>query len=285
MRYNLFLLLSIAHLAAFSQKAITVDYDLVYNLSADAGTKKIKFLCLVPQDIKKIQTVSNVTFSPNPVRIFNENSSRYAEFIIDTPAPENKIKISITLDIYQNGLRDKNNLRIDSGLERYLISENYIEADHPQIIKKSQQLQKKSEIETLKGIYSFVCQHMSYSGYNPKSIGAVRALEQKHGDCTEYTDLFVALCRANNIPARVITGYTITYTNTPKHNWAEAYTKEYGWLRFDPTVNSFNSLNNRYIYLSSIKNDPTLNNFDFYTWRFWGTPIKVTENFEVKKIH
>jgi hypothetical protein len=41
------------------------------------------------------------------------------------------------------------------------------------------------------------------------------ALESLHGDCEEMSAVFVALCRAANIPARIVW--------VPNHNWAEFY--------------------------------------------------------------
>jgi hypothetical protein len=84
---------------------------------------------------------------------------------------------------------------------------------------------------------------MEYFGYNPSSAGAVSALLKGGGDCTEYSDLFVALCRAKGMPARTIEGYT-TDTAPDKimlgHNWSEVFFDNYGWVPFD-TIYGFNN--------------------------------------------
>jgi hypothetical protein len=46
-------------------------------------------------------------------------------------------------------------------------------------------------------------------------IGVVNALKRRHGDCEEMAGIFVALCRASGIPARLVW--------VPNHNWAEFY--------------------------------------------------------------
>lgn len=46
-------------------------------------------------------------------------------------------------------------------------------------------------------------------------IGVVNALKRRQGDCEEKAGVFVALCRAANIPARLVW--------VPNHNWAEFY--------------------------------------------------------------
>lgn len=46
-------------------------------------------------------------------------------------------------------------------------------------------------------------------------IGVINALERNAGDCEEMAGIIVALCRATNIPARLVW--------VPNHNWSEIY--------------------------------------------------------------
>lgn len=65
----------------------------------------------------------------------------------------------------------------------------------------------------------------------------------KVGDCTEYSNLFVALARAAGIPAKVIAGngYSTLYTvagtaadfSATRHAWAIFYLPGYGWVPVD----------------------------------------------------
>jgi len=48
-----------------------------------------------------------------------------------------------------------------------------------------------------------------------KFIGVVNSLKARHGDCEEMAAIFVAVCRAAAIPARLVW--------VPNHNWAEFY--------------------------------------------------------------
>jgi transglutaminase superfamily protein len=51
-------------------------------------------------------------------------------------------------------------------------------------------------------------------------IGVVNALKRRYGDCEEKAAVFVALCRAAGIPARLVW--------VPNHNWAEFYLTDTG---------------------------------------------------------
>jgi transglutaminase-like putative cysteine protease len=63
---------------------------------------------------------------------------------------------------------------------------------------------------------------------------ALEILEQQRGDCSEHALLFVALCRAVGVPARVCSGYVCVGELWGAHAWAEVWTGE--WIGVDPTT-------------------------------------------------
>lgn len=111
--------------------------------------------------------------------------------------------------------------------EQFILPQQFIESDNPEIILIAKSLRNKKVIETVKNINSWVAGHIKYSGYISKARGALYAFKNKQGDCTEYMYLFTALCRANEIPARGVGGYICAENTILKpsqyHNWAEFY--------------------------------------------------------------
>ncbi|TAL23500.1 MAG: transglutaminase domain-containing protein, partial [Nitrospirae bacterium] len=105
------------------------------------------------------------------------------------------------------------------------------------IIKLAGQLKNKNPQETARTIYKWVSGNLRYSGYAKDPKGARYALETKEGDCTEYMYLFVALCRANQIPARGVGGFICRQNSLLRpeayHNWAEFYYNK-AWRLTDP---------------------------------------------------
>ncbi|MHA1409817.1 MAG: transglutaminase-like domain-containing protein [Candidatus Odinarchaeia archaeon] len=97
-----------------------------------------------------------------------------------------------------------------------------------------------------KAIYDWVSSNIAYS-LQSEEKGALWALENRVGDCSEFSDLFIALSRAAGIPSRKVTGWafsnlignpllgTYEYENYPGHAWAEIYLENYGWISVDPT--------------------------------------------------
>ncbi len=66
-------------------------------------------------------------------------------------------------------------------------------------------------------------------------------ISNRQGVCQDFTHLFCALARQNNIPARYISGYLHQgngyFGDSQMHAWAEAYIPNIGWVGFDPTNN------------------------------------------------
>ena len=122
-------------------------------------------------------------------------------------------------------------------LSRDLNPQKYIESDHILINRVAQKLQAADASKTIEEVFRWVAGHVRYSGYVGRDRGALFALEHKKGDCTEYANLFVALCRANGIAARPIGGYVCLKSGVLKardyHNWGEFY-KNGTWQLADP---------------------------------------------------
>ncbi|MCK0189315.1 transglutaminase family protein [Arenibacter sp. F20364] len=66
-------------------------------------------------------------------------------------------------------------------------------------------------------------------------------INNRAGVCQDFTHLFCALARANNIPARYVSGYLHQgngyFGDAQMHAWAEVYVPQIGWMGFDPTNN------------------------------------------------
>lgn len=110
---------------------------------------------------------------------------------------------------------------------RWLGAEALVQVGHPKIREQSMRLTGKDAMSTARRIYRWVASSLEYAGYQRDARGALFALEQRRGDCTEYMHLFVALARANGIPARGMAGYVIgpdaSSDTSVFHNWAEFY--------------------------------------------------------------
>ncbi len=87
-------------------------------------------------------------------------------------------------------------------------------------------------------IYRYVHQRMYYKlggGWN----AAPYLLEKGSGSCSEYSFLFIAMCRVAGIPARYVGSFVVRYDDASFdqvfHRWVEIYLPGYGWLPVDPS--------------------------------------------------
>jgi transglutaminase-like putative cysteine protease len=120
----------------------------------------------------------------------------------------------------------------------------YWQTGNPQIRELAQKYSQP------KDIYNYVVNTLSYN-YDRLStpierLGAVEALNQPdQGNCQEFTDVFVAISRAAQIPTRRLTGYAYTQNSVLRplsleedilHTWPEYYdAQKQLWVPIDPT--------------------------------------------------
>lgn len=128
--------------------------------------------------------------------------------------------------------------------------EPLIESDNSKIINEAQNLTNglSNPADMASRIYNYVIMYLHYVEQEEER-GALWALNSSIGDCSEYSYLFVALCRAVGIPARVNAGFAF-YPNGQTvqdgHMWAEYYLENYSWVPVDATWQTFNSMDYRH---------------------------------------
>ncbi|MBE5821453.1 MAG: hypothetical protein E7311_02555 [Clostridiales bacterium] len=176
----------------------------------------------------------------------------------------------------------------------YLKPSPKVESDNRLIIDKANELIQNCEDDysKIRNIFEFVNMNITYDlSDNYRNKGALSALKTGRGVCEEYASLFVALCRASNIPARVITGFSVgdMYEGETKdtealaHAWAEVYLKEYGWLPVEATTSAM-SMYDKVVYWDGLFNieKPTyiyngINNPDIPQARYSGLVFDTRE--------
>ncbi len=294
-----------------------VEFNLFYDFTVSGQTRTISLTAVVPKTIPDRQNIIDIQYSPKPSRIFEKNGNRYAEFIFNKPEKEINVGINIKAELFKYDLVTAKRKRpppprrfaspneaagpdagagtlnhiSEAGLDDFLKSERYIDKDHQEIRHIAENIEGQTEEEIVKNIYHYVIDHLEYTTHGKGQWGAVKALQEGEGDCSEYSDLFVALCRAKNIPARVVTGYMVRFDlDSPKHDWVEVYLKDYGWVPFDPSAGDVRSTRVQdivfsrsapvYIYFSHVRNDEVLRNYHFASYRYWGDRVKLKDSIE-----
>ena len=91
-------------------------------------------------------------------------------------------------------------------------------------------------------INEYVQDHLWYYNDGVYWNNATITLNNGYGTCSEYSWLFIALCRAVGIPARYVgstwykLGEPTPYLDQSFHRWPQVYFPPYGWVPVDPTL-------------------------------------------------
>lgn len=169
----------------------------------------------------------------------------------------------------------------------YLQPEDKVESTHPEITAKARELTAglANNTEKARAIFAFVQQYITYGGANSNK-GALSALRTRTGVCEDYAALFVALCRASGIPARIVYGQAANQNNGGfyGHAWAEFFLPTHGWIPVEPTVTSphvpwqyFGALPAEFVRVPfSLSNDG-------WQWSWWGGSVAVTSTLSVTR--
>ncbi|ACB85936.1 stalk domain-containing protein [Natranaerobius thermophilus] len=115
-------------------------------------------------------------------------------------------------------------------------------SDHEEIQNRAAHVVGDAEepIEKVENIFNWVKDYLEY--VPPGNVGALEAYRSGEGVCADYADLFVALARAEGIPARRLSGYYISGPDEGQyHAWSEFYLEGYGWVPVEPTFDAWYS--------------------------------------------
>lgn len=196
-----------------------------------------------------VQNASFWVFAPVAQTAFQRVASIEATlpYKLESDALGNQ-RLLFTVDIPPYGTK---NVSIDAHLElaiepnrvdgsdqsQFLAAEDKIESDAEAIVQLAYRLQGKSETDTANSIYSWVSTSLQYAGYVKDDRGALYALNERRGDCTEYSYLYTALARSAGLPTRPMGGFVTADDAVLRardfHNWAELYL-DGKWRVVDP---------------------------------------------------
>jgi len=87
-------------------------------------------------------------------------------------------------------------------------------------------------------IFNYVIDHMEYELAGGWNI-APTVLMRGTGSCSEYSFVYIAMCRAAGLPARYVGSVVIRGDDASAdevfHRWVEVYLPNYGWIPVDPS--------------------------------------------------
>jgi transglutaminase-like putative cysteine protease len=249
------------------------------------------------------QEVQSMQVSPKDYTlVVDEYGNHYAEFDFSRqPAGTTQtVKIDYRVTVYE--------LTYDLSVCRgelpdaFIQPELHIESANPQIVALARDLSrgKGSVCQQVRAFYDYIGNTLVYT-YNGANWGAQTALGPMGADCTEYTDLLVALSRAQSIPARYFEGLLVLDKGTAalaktEHAWPDVYMPGIGWIALDPTLGRpavnrdtyFAHYTPDHIIVTMGVNPSVLRGGDYWTHLYWpgnSTTIQVTGDWKIEPIN
>lgn len=214
-------------------------YKFVYDISINGHLSELDIKIPLPVDEMEKQYITDEHISIKPKEYIEDGINKIASYKVYNIDTQNiKLSFEGVAKVRTYNLETakalNENLTPEYDLTQYLEPEQYIESDDKMIENIARSIEGRTKEEIVQNIFEYVQKNVEYKVI-PGILGAKKTVETRMGKCSEYAALMVALCRAKNIPARVVIG-DIARKSVPQHNWVEVYYDEYGWVMYDPTM-------------------------------------------------
>jgi transglutaminase-like putative cysteine protease len=181
--------------------------------------------------------------------------------------------------------------------DKYLANNEKYQLNHPVIQDALEKAIKKKDNPywVARDIFNHIIDNMYYEmvgGWNT----APAVLARGNGSCSEYTFVYISMCRAAGIPARYVGSVVIRgdYASMDDvfHRWVEIYLPNYGWVPVDPSggdqklprdqANYIGHLSNRFLITTQSGGGSKTMEWTYNSNESWVTDPKtyvVSDNF------
>ncbi len=291
-----------AHVKILSQRQYEVHQQLTLVNKGPGQPEKQNIWVALIRDFPPYQQVQSMTISPDSYTLVtDEYGNQYAEFDFSKQPANTTRSINIDYRVTVNELTYDLSVCQGDLPDKFTQPELHIESDNPQIVALANKLSqgKKTACQQVRAFYDYIGDNLVYT-YNGANWGAQAALGPMGSDCTEYTDLLVALSRARGIPARYFDGLLYLDPNKTadvrtEHAWPDVYMPGIGWVAMDPTLGRllvnrdtyFDHYTPDHIIVTLGVNPSVLRGSDYWTHLYWpgnSTKIQVFEKWLINPV-
>jgi len=285
-----------------------MEYAQEFHNFGPGTVKELDIYIALPQNRDNQEILEGPYFDPKPTDFLTDRwGQKVAHFRFKDLKPYSKVepKVRVKVKLYavdyhifpeKVGSLDQIPREIR---EKYLSDGQKYQINHPLIQQSAREAvgDEKNPYWMARRIFDYVIEKISYKlkplgGWNP----APTVLERGTGSCSEYTFVFIAMCRAVGLPARYVGSLAIRGDLASRddvfHRWAEVYLPNYGWIPFDANkgdqstpagqASGIGNLANRYLITTTSGGDSEYLSW-YYNFNFKWTslgPCKIyTEQF------
>jgi len=276
----------------------------LYHEFRNYGPGKVKSADIyyaLPLDRPNQKILGELVFDPAPKDYVTDRwGQKFAHFQHLDPqlAARNLIKMTVKAEISEVRwfvLPEKVGSMKDIPVEikqKYLTDEDKYRINDPVIQKAVKEAvgEETNPYWIMRKIYKYVRDNMYYElsgGWNV----APAILSRGNGSCSEYSFVFISLCRAAGLPAKYVGSVVIRGDDASSddvfHRWCECYLPGYGWIPVDPSggdyeepgkvAEYFGHLANRFLITTDGGGASEFLGWEYNAKEFWQSegPVKV----------
>lgn len=234
-----------------TEKEYVLKREIVYQNNRNTALKEGFAKIMIGQlDFTQYSKDEYLKITPKPDKIeYDKFGNMYAYYDATGMLKNEKLVITIERRIKSSTfvtdepILARSNGSVTDENRIYIEPQERVESNVKEIIDKANEITENlaTDYRKASAIFEYVNTKLKYTTTSSASNkGALAALKSLSGVCEEFATLFVALCRAEEIPARVVAGYKVEQLDgvdsLVDHAWAEIYLDDYGWLPVEPTV-------------------------------------------------
>jgi transglutaminase-like putative cysteine protease len=211
----------------------TVRYSLTLRNPTNVFVEDARFWAFAPVAQTAFQRVATVEASMPYTLESDDFGNQRLQFETDIPPYGSK---NVSIDVHLELATEPNAIAADNS-RQFLAAEEKIESGADEIVALAANLKRNSPSATADSIFNWVSTSLDYVGYVKEDRGALYALRERRGDCTEYSYLYTALARSAGLASRPIGGFVTAENAVLRardiHNWSELYL-DGKWRVVDP---------------------------------------------------
>ncbi|KPL02751.1 MAG: hypothetical protein AMJ90_04915 [candidate division Zixibacteria bacterium SM23_73_2] len=253
------------------QKCQSLEFTNEFRNYGPGEVKDVNIYIAVPENLPNQELLAPVVFEPEPDDIISDKwGQKVALFRFQDlkPTEFRRASMKAMANIYQTDyfiFPEKVGSIADIPGEikkKYLVDDTKFCIDDPFIKNSAEKVvgDEQNPYWIARKLYNFVLANMHYELAGGWNI-APAVLKRGSGSCSEYSFVYIALCRASGIPARYAGSVAIRGDDASQddvfHRWCEIYLPNYGWIPVDPSggdydtpwhqARAFGHLANRYL--------------------------------------
>ena len=232
----------------------TVAFESSVGCSSAGGKgclRDVEVRVAIPEDGDH-QTVRNLVCTPEPAELTTDvHGNRIAIFRVDRVDPEDPFRFGWTAEVETRRISlqpDRSRLKgldaVPAAIRRaYLGDGSKYRLGDPDLRKAAALIREQATDpwDLAFRTNEYVRERLTYRN-DGRWEDAAAVHRNRHGSCSEYNFLFMALARINGLPARYVGATALRsrdpeYHDTVHHRWTEVYLPGFGWYPVDVSRN------------------------------------------------